>query len=144
MIYFLLPKNNIQTYKSIFTTLSDEPPNPLISNSLSYYLSDIKMKINDYEKEWDIFKKHTNPYEYIHTMIPNKKKYISKCKPLSRSYFKMIEIVHTFRLNDIFDNIKSFHLAECQFTKFQPNSVDQRNYSAKPVLFQNALAPDYP
>jgi len=112
MIYFLLPKNNIQTYKSIFTTLSDEPPTPSISNSLSYYLSDIKMKINDCEKEWDIFKKHTNPYEYIHTMIPNKKKYISKCKPLSRSYFKMIEIVHTFRLNDIFDNIKSFHLAE--------------------------------
>jgi 23S rRNA U2552 (ribose-2'-O)-methylase RlmE/FtsJ len=70
------------------------------------------MKINDCEKEWDIFKKHTNPYEYIHTMIPNKKKYISKCKPLSRSYFKMIEIVHTFRLHDIFDNIKSFHLAE--------------------------------
>ena len=112
MIYFLLPKNNIQTYKSIFTTLSDEPPTPSISNSLSYYLSDIKMKINDCEKEWDIFKKHTNPYEYIHTMIPNKKKYISKCKPLSRSYFKMIEIVHTFRLHDIFDNIKSFHLAE--------------------------------
>ena len=141
MIFFLLPKNNIQTYKSIFTTLSDEPPTPSISNSLSYYLSDIKMKINDYEKEWDIFKKHTNPYEYIHTMIPNKKKYISKCKPLSRSYFKMIEIVHTFRLHDIFvvkrseslrdserfldslsrissgnpttnDNIKSFHLAE--------------------------------
>ena len=99
MIYFLLPKNNIQTYKSIFTTFSDEPPHPSISNSLYYYLSDIKMKINDYEKEWDIFKKHTNPYEYIHTMIPNKKKYVSKYKPLSRSYFKMIEIIHTFNLD---------------------------------------------
>jgi len=66
------------------------------------------MKINDYEKEWDIFKKHTNPYEYIHTIIPNKKKYISKCKPLSRSYFKMIEIIHTFRLDDSANATPSF------------------------------------
>lgn len=147
MIYFLLPKNNIQTYKSIFTTLSDEPPNPLISNSLSYYLSDIKMKINDYEKEWDIFKKHTNPYEYIHTMIPNKKKYISKCKPLSRSYFKMIEIVHTFRLNDIFDNIKSFHLAEGP-GGFIEALVQQRQntgdiYVGMTILDENAEMDDY-
>ena len=147
MIYFLLPKNNIQTYKSIFTTLSDEPPHPLISNSLSYYLSDIKMKINDYEKEWDIFKKHTNPYEYIHTMIPNKKKYVSKCKPLSRSYFKMIEIVHTFRLNDIFDNIKSFHLAEGP-GGFIEALVQQRQntgdiYVGMTILDENAEMDDY-
>jgi 23S rRNA U2552 (ribose-2'-O)-methylase RlmE/FtsJ len=63
------------------------------------------MKINDYEKEWDMFKKHTNPYEYIHTVIPNKKKCVSKCKPLSRSYFKMIEIVHTFKLADMVEDI---------------------------------------
>ena len=147
MIYFLVPKNNIQTYKSIFTTLSDEPPNPSISNSLSYYLSDIKMKINDYEKEWDIFKKHTNPYEYIHTMIPNKKKYVSKCKPLSRSYFKMIEIVHTFRLNDIFDNIKSFHLAEGP-GGFIEALVQQRQntgdiYVGMTILDENAEMDDY-
>jgi len=147
MIYFLLPKNNIQTYKSICATVSDEPPTPLISNSLSYYLSDIKMKINDYEKEWDIFKKHTNPYEYIHTMIPNKKKYISKCKPLSRSYFKMIEIVHTFRLHDIFDNIKSFHLAEGP-GGFIEALVQQRQnagdiYVGMTILDENAEMDDY-
>jgi 23S rRNA U2552 (ribose-2'-O)-methylase RlmE/FtsJ len=45
-----------------------------------------------------VFKKYTNPFEYIHTIIPLKKKSVSKHKPLSRSYFKMIEIIHTFSL----------------------------------------------
>jgi len=71
---------------------------------LSYYLCNIKEKINIHEKEWDIYKKYTNPYEYIHTIIPNKKKSISKYKPLSRSYFKMIEIINIFKLNDFFFN----------------------------------------
>lgn len=169
MIYFLLPKNNGYTYKSIYTTLSDESPIPLISNSLSYYLSDIKMKINDYEKDWDVFKKHTNPYEYIHTMIPNKKKCISKYKPLSRSYFKMIEIVHTFKLTDVVDDtgaysngpdyvprylmkskrtpIKSFHLAEGPggfieaLAHLRKNSED--TYVGMTILDNNPDTDDY-
>lgn len=100
MIYFLLPKTNINMYQHLECIHSANgcPPTPVISNSLSYYLCDIKEKINDHEREWDIFKKYTNPYEYIHSIIPNKKKGVSKYKPLSRSYFKMIEIIDTFHI----------------------------------------------
>lgn len=99
MIYFLLPKPFMFTYKNIECCDCVEPPQPYISTSLSYYLNDIKSKINDHEKEWNNYKKYTNPYEYIHTLIPNKKKCISKYKPLSRSYFKMVEILTTFKLH---------------------------------------------
>jgi len=101
MIYFLLPRNEMDTYKHLNIELrEDDIPVHYISTSLSYYLADIKNKIQDHEKEWDIYKKYTNPYEYIHTLIPNKKRAVSKHKPLSRSYFKMIEIIRTFKLTD--------------------------------------------
>jgi 23S rRNA U2552 (ribose-2'-O)-methylase RlmE/FtsJ len=47
-------------------------------------------------------------------MIPDKKKCISKYKPLSRSYFKMIEMTNLFKLLENYTDfsIKSFHLAE--------------------------------
>ena len=52
-------------------------------------------------------------YEFIHTTIPNYNISISKIKPVSRSYFKMIEICRTFNLlyND-YKYINTFHLAE--------------------------------
>jgi 23S rRNA U2552 (ribose-2'-O)-methylase RlmE/FtsJ len=91
----------------------DKNVSPTISNSLSYYLNDIKKQICVYEKDWDIYKKYTNPYEYIHTNIPNKKYCISKYKPLSRAYFKMIELINSFNLGiDSPHPIRSFHLAE--------------------------------
>lgn len=113
MIYFLLPRTNINTYKNIDFLESSVFPTPYLSNSLSYYLNDIKEKIKIHEKDWDIYKKYTNPYEYIHTIVPNRKKSISKYKPISRSYFKMIEIIKNFKLlEDKQDRITTFHLAE--------------------------------
>ena len=70
----------------------------------------------DKSKSWDVYKRYTNPYEYIHTCVPNKKKSVAKRKPLSRSYFKMIELVNFFHIIDSLQlkssNIQSFHLAE--------------------------------
>jgi len=78
---------------------------------VSHYLLNIKERIEQYPNEWDVYKKYTNPYEYIHTVVPLKKKSVSKHKPLSRSYFKMIEIMKTFHIN-YQEPITSFHLAE--------------------------------
>jgi 23S rRNA U2552 (ribose-2'-O)-methylase RlmE/FtsJ len=115
MIYFLLPRLSNNTFKSIDYLQSDHPLNS-ISNSTSHYLYDIKTQINNYQHEWDVHKKYTNPYEYIHTQIHQKKKSIAKYKPLSRSFFKMIEISTTFNLYAISQptksNIQTFHLAE--------------------------------
>jgi 23S rRNA U2552 (ribose-2'-O)-methylase RlmE/FtsJ len=112
MTYYLLPKSSPLIYKYITCIEQESPPVPIISNSLSEYLYETKKKLDEREKEWDVFKKYTNPYEYIHTPIPFKKKCISKYKPLSRSYFKMIEMVNTFNLYYDTKPIKSFHLAE--------------------------------
>ena len=121
MTYFLLPRNNNEIYNKLAYT---EPKNlednlVFISNNLSYYLSNIKEKITTNEKKWDIFKKYTNPYEYIHTPVClsynvlNKKHSISKIKPISRSYFKMIEMIKLFQLiPENNETLKTFHLAE--------------------------------
>jgi 23S rRNA U2552 (ribose-2'-O)-methylase RlmE/FtsJ len=59
-------------------------------------------------------KRITNPYEYIHTPLTNLKYSISKYKPISRAFFKLIEIYNTFNFECEFahKNINSFHLAE--------------------------------
>jgi len=98
MSYFLLSKSYLYTYKHLQILEANEPISPYISNSLHHYLCNIKEKINIHEKEWDIYKKYTNPYEYIHTNIPYRKKCISKHKPLSRAYFKMIELLYLFNI----------------------------------------------
>jgi 23S rRNA U2552 (ribose-2'-O)-methylase RlmE/FtsJ len=126
MIYFLLPKTYLFTYQYISVSKTENPPTPYISNSLSHYLSDIKERIHIHEKEWDTFKKYTNPYEYIHSIIPNKKRCISKHKPLSRSFFKMIEIVHTFKLDQrttetICTNSNIVHHSGIPYFKSLPN-----------------------
>lgn len=125
MIHFLVPRNSPTLYESIECSISDDEnsiPEPLISSSLSFYLSDIKQQIMRYQDDWDTYKRYTNPYEYIHTVVPHKRKAIAKDKPLSRSYFKMIELTHFFRLLDrdtktsasihVNEPISSFHLAE--------------------------------
>jgi len=114
MLYFLLPKvhSSIQTHiKCTAKNEEDTMINTYISQSLFYYLSIIKEKIKD-EEQWDAYKKYTNPYEYIQTIVPHKKKSVAKYKPLSRAYFKMIELIEYFHLNTIDAPISSFHLAE--------------------------------
>lgn len=113
MTYYLLPRTNPSIIKHIDCIYSDNIPNSVISNSLSSFLYDIKEKLNRYPDLWDIFKKYTNPYEYIHSVPPYRKKNISKYKPLSRSYFKMIEMINIFDLKYVNKpTINSFHLAE--------------------------------
>jgi 23S rRNA U2552 (ribose-2'-O)-methylase RlmE/FtsJ len=110
-MYYLLPKAHPHLYKYLeYQDISGSPPT-VISDSLSHYLSNIKLLITDKEKQWDTYKKYTNPYEYIHSYIPNKKRSVSKMKPLSRSFFKMIEILTQFPLGHN-KEIQTFHLAE--------------------------------
>jgi 23S rRNA U2552 (ribose-2'-O)-methylase RlmE/FtsJ len=112
MSYYLLPKNPFLIHKYIDYIESYTQPTAAISNSLSTYLSEIKQKIDHREKDWDIFKKYTNPYEYVHSTVPYKKLSVAKAKQLSRSFFKMIEIIQTFQLAISSQPINTFHLAE--------------------------------
>jgi 23S rRNA U2552 (ribose-2'-O)-methylase RlmE/FtsJ len=80
--------------------------------SLNYYLTEIKGKISECGEDWNSNKKYTNPYEYIYTS--NIKTSVCKYKPISRAYFKMIEIMNTFNFPSFDSNapIKMFALAE--------------------------------
>lgn len=113
MTYYLFPRAsfNIQNHIQIITT--DNIPSVCLSFSLSKYLTNMKEKIDIHSNEWDTFKKYTNPYEFIHTIIPGKNKSVCKYKPLSRSYFKMIEIMNLLKIFFNDDKpLNSFHLAE--------------------------------
>jgi 23S rRNA U2552 (ribose-2'-O)-methylase RlmE/FtsJ len=111
MRYFNLPNNNsIIEPSDIFISTTKHTG---ICFSLVESLNKNKNKINQIIDEWNKYKKYTNSYEFIHTQIPNTKISISKYKPLSRSYFKMVEIINTFKLLNHYNNeIKTFHLAE--------------------------------
>lgn len=77
-------------------------------------------RINEYEQNlsphtnWEYYKKVVNPYELVYTQ----KKYdnfpdsIYSLKPLSRSYFKMIEILDLIRFFTYNDQVKSAHVCE--------------------------------
>jgi len=84
-----------------------------IYNKDDYFnLNEIKNKIDS--REWDKNKKFSNNYELIH--IPNKRKIydgIALHEPLSRSYFKMVEMIHDFNLlENSSTNFRSAHMAE--------------------------------
>jgi len=120
MTYINLPNlNNLNLdfniiYKNDKTHLKNNLENNdiLLCNSLHHYLLILKQSIDEYYEYWDIMKKITNPYEYIHTIVPNHKCSLCKYKPLSRSFFKMIEMINTFDFLNDRNPIQSFHLAE--------------------------------
>ena len=122
MAYFMeLPKlHNCITEFDLKTVTDDDDDainatKQLISHTLHLYLCEMKEQIKDCgEDAWDVIKKYTNPFEFIHTAIPNSKIYtVSKLRPLSRSFYKMIELHASFfgPANDP-PTMKSFHLAE--------------------------------
>ena len=111
MNYYSLPSfssilniNNIQVIKG--------ESKIIISKSLSDFLFKIKEDIKNY-KLWDLYKKYSNPYEFIHSSININTVNVSKLKPLSRSFYKLIEICVNLSLLDNYTNdMKTFHLAE--------------------------------
>ena len=112
MRYFILPCN-ISTIEKHNIVINTNNNDDIICYSLVENLKNNKNKINNYISEWEKYKKYTNTYEFIHTQIPSHKISISKYKPISRSYFKMIEILNTFKINKkLSSSISTFHLAE--------------------------------
>ena len=99
MSIFLLPKiAYIIQSEDIGFKMVDSTPDAFISNSLCEMLSKTKLQIEPMENSWDNYKKLTNPYEFIHTIVPGCKTQVSRMKPLSRSFYKMIEICTQFNL----------------------------------------------
>jgi 23S rRNA U2552 (ribose-2'-O)-methylase RlmE/FtsJ len=105
--------------------------NTYISNSLFDFLSRFKEQIELSAEAWDTIKKYTNPYEFIHTIIPGSKLSVSKMKPLSRSFYKMIELWKMFKLSDSRESIQTFHLAEGPGGFIEATSFLRKNMNDK-------------
>jgi 23S rRNA U2552 (ribose-2'-O)-methylase RlmE/FtsJ len=99
-ISFLLSNNNSEENNNVVESY--------VSHSLFDFLSKFKKQIEVSSESWDNIKKYTNPYEFIHTIIPGNKTSISKLKPLSRSFYKMIELWKLFKLGEFKDTVNNF------------------------------------
>lgn len=84
----------------------------IVSHTLHEYLLKYKKQIAEHSNEWDNMKRITNPYEFIHSHVPNGRSAVAKTKPLSRSFFKMIEMCRDYNLCGGSRPITTFHLAE--------------------------------
>lgn len=86
---------------------------PYVNPTLCSYLSEVKSLIDVHQGCWDRAKKLTNPYEYIHTAAPGTKTAICRRKPVSRSFYKMIEIFHMNSIGSCLgEGGRVFYLAE--------------------------------
>ena len=116
MSYFTLPtNNNLFNIDDLYIKTSNNISNiekNILSSVLSNKVITFKHKIDDHKSEWDYYKKFTNPYEFIHSYIPGINKSVAKYKPISRAYYKFIELINTYKLLNNFNIINSFHLAE--------------------------------
>ena len=116
MTFYKLPsilnEVTVETIKLKFDSTSNKDKYIDICSSLSGYLTQVKNEIENYYTHWDNFKKYTNPYEFIHTPLPGYNYSISKYKPISRAFFKLVEIYNTHKLLEYDRPIKTFHLAE--------------------------------
>ena len=97
MTYFIIPHihNNILPSHLKIKFIEREKNKPFINLSISEYTTQIKELIDEHSKYWDSIKKFTNPYEFIHTNLPNSNNSISNFIPISVCKI-VIEIYNTF------------------------------------------------
>lgn len=103
MTYFRIPINtNINIIdKNLKLKLNlKNVSNQICSFSLYKYLIKTKKKIDTVSYLWDTMKIYTNPYEFIHTNVPNNQQSVSNYKPISRAFFKLLEIYNLFNILD--------------------------------------------
>jgi 23S rRNA U2552 (ribose-2'-O)-methylase RlmE/FtsJ len=124
---YLKPWDNLRIFRRNSMNISNMFE--LVSKECIHTISDeeamlhkYRNKINDYEivatsgYNWEYYKKIVNPYELVYTQ----KKYedfpesICCLKPLSRSYFKMIEMMDIMKFFNMScsDNVRAAHVCE--------------------------------
>ena len=85
----------------LFLKIFNNTENSCINVNLLNILYKNKCKIDNIDlNKWEKYKKLHNDFEYIYTSS-NKSKNISNIIPISRSYFKLHEIIKDFNINDL-------------------------------------------
>ena len=113
----------------------------IYNSNLSELLQAIKCKI-DNVNDWDKMKKLTNPYELIHSSIGNGKlnKSINLFNPLSRSYFKLVEIMKDYNLATTSNPITLISIAEGP-GGFIESFIKRTSYSINDIVYGITLTP---
>jgi 23S rRNA U2552 (ribose-2'-O)-methylase RlmE/FtsJ len=94
--------------------LNYEKGNEIDSRDMTDYIEVLtkeKNTIDKFSKQWNTIKKRIHIYEYIYTS-PNINTNISRIIPISRSYFKLTEIINEYKLFDMPDKINCLSMAE--------------------------------
>lgn len=113
--YEIYIPNEEKYFGSFDIQVSDTIADNILNKEELQVLETLKCKIDEkeYNKEWDNFKKYSNDYELIN--VSNVKKNndsIAKYFPLSRSYFKLWEIINDFNLLNFNHPITTTSIAE--------------------------------
>lgn len=139
--------------QDIFFYIKTDTLNNIFKNSNidNANINNSKNKIDNYSfTKWDKAKKNNNQYEKIY--ITYKKKrciYEQNYEPLSRSYFKMIEMSNEY-LSDLInknDSIKTVHLAEGPggfiegLIDIRKNNINSQSFQYKDKYYGMTLAP---
>jgi len=118
MIFDISLKNN-QKKKINWNTLNLKLLNKkkcIIFKKYNNIISEKKSLIDTpiYNSKWDKMKKNANPYELVYTAFnkKNKKESIADYKPISRSFFKLLEIDNMLNLIGEKENYFIANLAE--------------------------------
>ena len=148
MTYYILPQIEYNIRDSNIKLVFDETgKTKQKQHSLQKYLIKIKSLIDKHITDWDQVKKYTNPYEFIHTTIPGQKFSVSKHKPISRAFFKIMEIYNTHNLLNFASPIKTFHLAEGPGGFIESTAYIRNNnkdlYNGITLLNKNGGTPDW-
>lgn len=81
------------------------------NHTLRQYIHSVKTEIDKHVEAWERNKKYMNPYEFINTRYDIRTPPVCDYEPISRAFFKMIEILNNYEFN--FPSVMmSFHLAE--------------------------------
>jgi hypothetical protein len=109
MSFFLLPSLSFnENIDKLMNVVTEEKATPFINKTLCGYLNKIKDLISSRQVLWDQYKKFANPYEYIHSYVPNTSHSVCKLAPLSRAFFKLIELVNMLNLFEFISPIQIF------------------------------------
>jgi 23S rRNA U2552 (ribose-2'-O)-methylase RlmE/FtsJ len=114
----------------------------LVNHDAFRQLSNTKNNIDANIYYWEKYKKMTHPYEYIH--INTKSSHITSVAnidPISRAFFKLHEIIHTFLPHIItaMYPLTSLHLCEAP-GGFLANLRHIRNYNTRDALYAISIA----
>jgi 23S rRNA U2552 (ribose-2'-O)-methylase RlmE/FtsJ len=111
------PWKSVEWIKSSAWTSDTIPPLAFVpwSTDKRSDIFEIKDKIGslDLEHKWELAKKMVNPYELVYTHDDDRlPPSLSLDQPLSRSYFKLIEILDVLKFFDNLTKLKTAHIAE--------------------------------